>query len=125
MILGKIVDTLEQYLSKISIIRDYLKIINSPQLVSLSIFKDLLSIEGEKLWNNKYSLYVVNNHHLETLWLPKQKVSLMKGHVFFHLNPQLCYEKITNLQNSIKNGEIISYLDASPNTNGERAICKY
>lgn len=73
---------------------------------------------------SRYSLYVVDNYHLEDLW--QQKVAILKGRVFFHLNSRLCYEKILQLQPQLKDTSVgnITISDASRHSNGERVICK-
>lgn len=48
---------------------------------------------------------------------------IQRGKLYFHLNPRLCYEKIHQLQSSMKSAENISVADVSPNSNGERMIC--
>ncbi|ALC45735.1 CG3837 [Drosophila busckii] len=100
----KIVSTLEQVLGSIKEITGYLKVFNSAHLMS-------------------YSLFVVNNHNLEHIWAPNRQVAIQRGTVFFHLNPRLCYEKITKLQSSLKSVSKISVADVSRNSNGERVIC--
>lgn len=69
-----------------------------------------------------YSLYVVNNHYLEELWFGK--VAIMRGCVYFHLNPRLCFEEIMKLQDNFKECTDITVKDASRNSNGERVACK-
>ncbi|EDW42123.1 insulin-like growth factor 1 receptor [Drosophila sechellia] len=119
----KIVDALENALASVKEITGYLKVIHSAQLMSLTFLQNLDAIRGDKLVENKYALYVVNNYHLEHIWPPNHLVIIQRGTLFFHLNPRLCYEKIHQLQGSLKSGENISVADVSPNSNGERVIC--
>ncbi|XP_017057664.1 insulin-like receptor [Drosophila ficusphila] len=119
----KIVEALENALVSVTSITGYLKVINSAQLVSLTFLQNLDAIRGDKLVENKYALYVVNNYHLEHIWPQNHQVIIQRGMLFFHLNPRLCYEKIHQLQSSLKSGESISVADVSPNSNGERVIC--
>ena len=65
---------------------------------------------------------MVDNHYLEELWL--QNVAILHGCVYFHLNPHLCYQKITDLQKNFKECNQITIKDASRNSNGERVVCK-
>uniref|UniRef100_A0A1I8PES9 Fibronectin type-III domain-containing protein n=1 Tax=Stomoxys calcitrans TaxID=35570 RepID=A0A1I8PES9_STOCA len=104
-------------------IKGYLKIVRSPQLVSLHFFKNLHTIAGNYLAEDKYSFYVVNNHHLENLWNTNQKVSIPRGHVYFHLNPRLCYDKIEDLKPQLKEADL-TVTDASRNSNGEQVYCE-
>ncbi|KAI8045663.1 insulin-like growth factor 1 receptor [Drosophila gunungcola] len=119
----KIVEALENALVSVKEITGYLKVIHSVQLVSLTFLQNLDSIRGEKLVENKYALFVVNNYHLEHIWPTNHQVIIQRGMLFFHLNPRLCYDKIHQLQSSLKSGENISVADVSPNSNGERVIC--
>uniref|UniRef100_A0A6P4F9F9 Insulin receptor n=1 Tax=Drosophila rhopaloa TaxID=1041015 RepID=A0A6P4F9F9_DRORH len=119
----KIVEALENALVSVKEITGYLKVIHSAQLMSLTFLQNLDSIRGDKLVENKYALFVVNNYHLEHIWPPNHHVIIQRGMLFFHLNPRLCYEKIHQLQSSLKSGENISVADVSPNSNGERVIC--
>ncbi|XP_017002653.2 insulin-like growth factor 1 receptor [Drosophila takahashii] len=119
----KIVEALENALVSVKEITGYLKVIHSAQLMSLTFLQNLDAIRGDKLVENRYALYVVNNYHLEHIWPPNHQVIIQRGMLFFHLNPRLCYEKVHQLQSSLKSGENISVADVSPNSNGERVIC--
>ncbi|KAL9873445.1 secreted decoy of InR [Glossina fuscipes fuscipes] len=119
----KLITQLEKFLGNIKEISGYLKILRSPQVLSLNFLKKLHIIGGQQLIDKKYSLYVVDNYHLEDLW--QQKVAILKGRVFFHLNSRLCYEKILQLQPQLKDTSVgnITISDASRHSNGERVIC--
>ncbi|KAH8369250.1 hypothetical protein KR009_005630 [Drosophila setifemur] len=119
----KIVDALDMALVNVKEITGYLKVIHSAQLTSLTFLQHLDSIRGNSLVENKYALYVVNNHHLEHIWPPNHLVMVQRGSIFFHLNPRLCYDKIIQLAPSLKSVQEISVADVSPNSNGERVIC--
>ncbi|KAI8129375.1 hypothetical protein FF38_13017 [Lucilia cuprina] len=116
-----LIQNLEHAFRNLNEITGYLKILSSPQIVSLHFFKNLHTIRGLELIENKYSLYVVNNHYLEELWLGR--VAILQGCIYFHFNPRLCYEKITDLQSSFKECTKITIKDASRNSNGERVVC--
>ncbi|KAH8312007.1 hypothetical protein KR044_008993 [Drosophila immigrans] len=120
----KIVSELEQALGSIKEITGYLKVIHSTPLMSLTFLRNLDTIRGDKLIENKYALFVVNNYHLEHLWPTNRQVAIQRGTIFFHLNPRLCYDKIESLMPSLKNTKSeISVADVSRNSNGERVIC--
>ncbi|KAH8330925.1 hypothetical protein KR067_008973 [Drosophila pandora] len=119
----KIVEALEVSLENIKEITGYLKVVHSGQLTSLTFLKNLDSIKGTKLVENKYAIYVVNNHHLEHIWPNNHQVVVQSGSMYFHLNPRLCYEKIMALAPSLKSVQKVSVVDVSPNSNGERVIC--
>ncbi|XP_055906079.1 insulin-like receptor [Eupeodes corollae] len=118
-----IIQELESALGGITEIRDYLKVTNSPQLMSLGFFRKLDTIRGENLIDQEVALFVVDNFHMEEIWPANHKVAIFNGRIFFHLNPRLCYEKILELAPSIKNMDKIEIRDASHNSNGERTIC--
>uniref|UniRef100_A0A1A9ZL44 Fibronectin type-III domain-containing protein n=1 Tax=Glossina pallidipes TaxID=7398 RepID=A0A1A9ZL44_GLOPL len=119
----KLISHLEKFLGNIREITGYLKILRSPQVMSLNFLKKLHVIGGEQLIDKKYALYVVDNYHLEDLW--QQKVAILKGRVFIHLNSRLCYEKILQMQPQLKDTSVgnITISDASRHSNGERVIC--
>ncbi|XP_034487074.1 insulin-like peptide receptor isoform X2 [Drosophila innubila] len=119
----KVISALEQALDKVKEITGYLKVQHSAPLMSLSFLKNLDTIRGDELIENKYVLSVMNNYHLEHIWKANRQVALQRGTIFFHLNPRLCYDKILKLQSSIKSGLKISIADVSPNSNGERVVC--
>ncbi|KAH8280098.1 hypothetical protein KR018_007783 [Drosophila ironensis] len=119
----QIVEALEVALVNIKEITGYLKVAHSNQLTSLTFLKNLDSIKGNNLVENKYAIYVVNNHHLEHIWPPNHQVLVQRGSIFFHLNPRLCYDKVMQLEPSLKSVQKISVADVSPNSNGERVIC--
>lgn len=120
---SNIIDELGDYLGNLKEISGFLKITKSPQLVSLNFLHNLDTIGGNELIANKYALYVVGNYHLEQIWGNNQNVAVIKGRVYFHLNPRLCHDKIIQLQPSLKDVAKVTIEDASPNSNGERVIC--
>lgn len=80
----------------------------------------------------RYSLYVVDNYHLEELWRNIKQVSILNGRAYFHLNAHLCHEKIMLVEEQLKvtatmptTDRLLTITDASQNSNGERAICKF
>lgn len=77
---------------------------------------------------------MVDNYHLEELWRNIKQVSILNGRAYFHLNAHLCHEKImAAIEAQVKVTETMTnanrlltiMMDASPNSNGERAICKF
>ncbi|XP_068155469.1 LOW QUALITY PROTEIN: insulin-like growth factor 1 receptor [Drosophila tropicalis] len=119
----KIVNDLERALINVKEITGYLKVVHSPQLVSLTFLKNLDTICGNELIENKYALFVVDNHHLEHIWPTNRQVAILHGSMFFHLNPRLCTDKLFQIESSLKSVQKLSIADISPNSNGERAIC--
>ncbi|XP_017486214.1 PREDICTED: insulin receptor isoform X2 [Rhagoletis zephyria] len=118
----KITD-LDNALVNITEITGYLKVINSPQLLSLHFLRNLLTIRGEELIDDLYALYAVDNYHLSEIWTPNQNVAILKGSIYFHLNPRLCLNKIRQLEKSLKSARPITTVNVSPHSNGERVIC--
>ncbi|XP_073826924.1 secreted decoy of InR [Musca autumnalis] len=117
------IEDLEKAFGNLSEITGYLKIKRSPHIVSLHFFRSLHTIGGQILIDNVYALYVVGNDYLEDLWNTNQRVQITKGRIFFHLNPRLCYKKIAQLREQIKESNQISIADVSMNSNGELVVC--
>ncbi|XP_014085477.2 insulin receptor [Bactrocera oleae] len=118
----KITD-LDNAFVNITEITGYLKVVNSPQLLTLYFLRNLVTIRGDELVNDLYALVVLDNYHLSEIWAPNQNVAILKGSIYFHLNPRLCLSKIRELQKSLKSAKLITTVNASPHSNGERVIC--
>uniref|UniRef100_A0A0K8WF29 receptor protein-tyrosine kinase n=2 Tax=Bactrocera latifrons TaxID=174628 RepID=A0A0K8WF29_BACLA len=118
----KITD-LDNAFANITEITGYLKVVNSPQLLTLHFLRNLVTIRGDELVNDLYALVAVDNYHLSEIWTPNQNVAILKGSIYFHLNPRLCLSKIRELQKSLKSAAPITTVNASPHSNGERVIC--
>uniref|UniRef100_A0A1I8M7B5 Receptor L-domain domain-containing protein n=1 Tax=Musca domestica TaxID=7370 RepID=A0A1I8M7B5_MUSDO len=116
------IEDLDKAFGNLSEITGYLKITRSPSLVSLHFLRNLHTIGGKFLIDNLYALYVVDNHYLEDLWNTNQRVAISKGRIYFHLNARLCYEKIAQLGQQLKESNI-SIADVSRNSNGELLSC--
>lgn len=103
-------------------ITEYVKVTHSFPITSLSFFKKLKVIKGEKLDINNASLVVLDNPNLSNLFPPTQKIDIHNGRLFFHYNPKLCMSKIEQL------GEMVgikdfSSLEVQPESNGEKVAC--
>lgn len=57
---------------------------------SLDFLENLESIEGQKLYYDKFSLFVINNYHLNALGL-KSLRKIRSGAIGFRQNRNLCY----------------------------------
>lgn len=57
---------------------------------SIDFLENLESIEGNKLYYEKYSLYIAGNHHLTSLGLKSLK-KIRSGAIGFRQNHNLCY----------------------------------
>lgn len=124
---GNIMKELEANLDMIEEIRDYLKVTRSNQLISLNFLKRLRFIHGKALDRLHYSLVVLDNQNLQLLWdwssrPGNRSLNLVKGKVFFHINPKLCRSRIEELRTYAKVPDW-SEQDVSPLTNGDRAAC--
>lgn len=116
---NNVVKELENSLSDIVEIQDYLKIARSFPIVSLSFLKNLKVIRGKRLESSKYSLVVWDNQNLQDLWDESQEVKIEKGTLFFHYNSKLCFFKIERLvdKNRIENYEF------AQRSNGDKTPC--
>lgn len=119
-----VVKELETALSDIEEIEGSLKIIRSFPIVSLSFFKKLRIIHGRQLETDRYALYVMENQNLQSLFT--QNVKILKGKLFFHFNPKLCYSNIERLKdgvNDLQNITKIPIEDVATNSNGDKVAC--
>lgn len=119
---------LEKNLGQIESIQGYLRISKSFSLQTLNFFKSLREIGGETLDRNNYSLYVFDNANLAELFyvnpnVTQPQLKILRGDVFFEMNPKLCLDKIYELKNytNIKN---IGSNSANELSNGDKAICQ-
>lgn len=116
---SSVVKELEDSLSDIVEIQDYLKIARSFPIQSLSFLKKLKVIRGKRLESNKYSLIIWDNQNLQELW-SDQEVEINNGKLFFHMNPKLCFYKIENLT---KNFSQIDNYENAKLSNGDKTPC--
>lgn len=115
-----IVKELEQYLSTITEITGFLKVVRSYPLLSLGFFKNLRKIGGKESKVSNASLYVVENQNLQELF--EKDVEIGEGKLFFYNNPMLCVSKIMKLRE--KNPTIGIENEAQlGSSNGDRAAC--
>lgn len=112
-----IMDELEKALSSVEEIRDSLKIIHSPSIVSLKFLKNLKKINGNSLIKNIYSVYIWDNLNLQLLFENQQNIEILNGKVNFFANSKLCFKLINNF---IKNQSLIENIDSIKNFNGNR-----
>lgn len=117
---NNVVKELENSLSDIVEIHDYLKIARSFPIVSLSFLKNLKHIRGKRLESSKYSLVIWDNQNLQELWDETQEVKIDNGQLFFHFNPKLCFYKIERLT---KYPDKIENLETAKISNGDKIPC--
>jgi insulin receptor len=113
---NNVVKELENSLSDIVEIHDYLKIARSFPIVSLSFLKKLRVIKGNRLEGGKYSLIIWDNQNLEELWSENQQVKIDNGKLFFYFNPKLCFYKVERLAKT--QAQIENY-DTASKSNGK------
>ncbi|XP_065354922.1 insulin-like receptor [Calliphora vicina] len=111
-------------LSSIVTIETALKVQGTYGIFDLKFFRNLQKIEGEKLVEDKYAFYVLENTDIETIWNPNQTVQILKGTVYFHFNPKLCLSEINALLNHtmLKQKEF-DKTEVSQDSNGSRGSC--
>lgn len=103
-------------------ITEYVKITHSFPITSLSFFKKLKVIKGEKLDINNASLSVLDNPNLSSLFPPEQQVRIENGRLFFHYNPKLCLSKIVQFSKMV-NISNFTDLEVQPESNGDKVAC--
>lgn len=86
----------ENGFSDIVEIEDYLKVVRSPSITSLSFLKSLKVIRGNHLDGNS-SVVIWDNQNLKKLFKEKHDVEVKNGKLFFHLNPKLCFKNVEDL----------------------------
>lgn len=94
-------------------------------LISLNFLKKLEIIHGINVHDN-YSLYVMDNQNLQSLF--DHTVLIEKGKIFFHFNSKLCYGTIEKLKVDIpelRHIEKFAIEDVAPNSNGDKVACKF
>lgn len=70
-----------------------------------------------------YSVYFLENPNLEELWnITESNLVIERGKAFFHSNPKLCRDKITQIRNLTPEKE--DHVDIGEITNGNQATCK-
>lgn len=116
---------LEDYIGKVEVILDQLKIIRSYSLTSLNFFQNLYEIRGENTVN-KMALVIRGNKNLQKLWTTKDNetraVKIMNGTVSFHYNPKLCVSEIYKFGN-LSTLPPFSDIEVSTISNGDQFAC--
>lgn len=108
---------LENSLSSIIDITDYLKVFLSPSVTSLSFLKNLQSILGNNLESDKYALVLWGNQNLQKIF--SKEIQIAAGKILFHHNSLLCFSEIENFGKT----ELIENLDEAKVLNGDKATC--
>ena len=120
-----VVKELETALSDIEEIDGALKIVRSFPIVSLSFFRSLKYIHGRDI-SDRYTMYVIDNQNLQSLFI--RNVTISSGKLFFHFNPKLCYANIEALKDNVVDLRNLSKLpldDVPANSNGDKVACEY
>lgn len=116
---------LEEYVGKVEVILDQLKIIRSYSLNSLNFLRNLHEIRGENTVN-KMALVVRGNKNLQKLWTTKENetrpVKILNGTVSFHYNPKLCMSEIYKFGN-LSMLPPFSDIEVSNISNGDQFAC--
>ncbi|XP_077870330.1 insulin-like peptide receptor [Saccoglossus kowalevskii] len=124
---GNPVAELEANLGLIELVEDYVEISHAFPVVSLSFLKRLKRIRGQNLHSSKYAIYVLDNQNLQHLfdWEQKPSLTMDRGKLFFHFNPNLCPSHITELENHVGlGGQERLDVDISTTTNGNQVACE-
>ncbi|CAG2100850.1 unnamed protein product, partial [Medioppia subpectinata] len=132
---ANVIRELEENLQHLEEITGFLKVARSFPLITLNFLKKLRLIHGNQLERNEYSLLVLDNPNLQDLWSfdnnsisgNEKQLTILKGKIFFHINPKLCYNKIENMYNTY--ADIKHHAppwdnhDVSPHSNGDKVAC--
>ncbi|XP_013104155.2 insulin-like receptor [Stomoxys calcitrans] len=120
---SQIRNELEKGLEKIRVIRDFLKIQGTFGLSDLRFLKNLKTIQGKRVFDGKYALYVLENTDLEKIWNENQTVQIENGTVYFHFNPKLCLDEIHALLPSLRNQTQFNNTEVAEDSNGSKGSC--
>jgi insulin receptor len=116
---------LEEYIGKVEVILDQLKIIRSYSLSSLNFLRSLYEIRGENTVN-KMALVIRGNKNLQKLWTNSENetrpVKILNGTVSFHYNPKLCMSEIYKFGN-LSTLPAFSDIEVSVISNGDQFAC--
>lgn len=116
---------LEEYIGKVEVILDQLKIIRSYSLNSLNFLRSLYEIRGENTVN-KMALVIRGNKNLQRLWTNSENetrpVKILNGTVSFHYNPKLCMSEIYKFGN-LSSLPPFSDIEVSVISNGDQFAC--
>lgn len=117
-------DLLKKYLNKIEEVSDFIVIESSDEITSLEFLSSLRVIKGNKLKDDKYSLYIYNNNNLEKLFTPKvtKNLQIKNGTISLRENPILCLNYIDEIKNRFPTPP--SDLDIFIGSNGYRGRCQ-
>ncbi|XP_065322279.1 insulin-like peptide receptor [Gordionus sp. m RMFG-2023] len=114
-------------LGHIEEVRGYVKISRSYSVVSLDFLRNLSVIRGQELWNKQYSFIVFENYNLEFLWDfdgSFKNLTILRGKLFFHLNPRLCLSVIRKLVDFVGLTGKTDNTDISVISNGDKIACE-
>lgn len=119
-----IVRELEQSLSSLEEITEYLKITRSYPLISLHFFKSLRRIGGENIESKENkALIVIDNPNLQDLFDPNRTVTVGRGKIGFHYNPKLCWYKIEAFMKKLGPNIKFDSEESTRTTNGDKIAC--
>ncbi|XP_075146426.1 insulin-like receptor [Haematobia irritans] len=110
-------------LSSIRTISGYLKVQGTYGMSNLRFFKNLRAIKGERLVEDKYAFYVLENTDMETIWNENQTVKIENGTVYFHFNPKLCLSEIHALLPMLRNQTQFNNTEVAEDSNGSKGSC--
>lgn len=117
------IEALEHGLGAVHTITSFLKVHLTYGLTSLDFLKSLRRINGNETVDGRYTLYVLENRDLETLWAENQTLQI-NGSVFFHFNPKLCIEHIDKLKPMLPNKPLkFNKNEVAEDSNGDKGKC--
>ncbi|KAG5667137.1 hypothetical protein PVAND_015134 [Polypedilum vanderplanki] len=123
-----IVKELESSLSDIQEIKGYLKIARSHAILSMSFLKNLRKIHGNSLEGGRNAIMVWENQNLQELWDESHRIEIVRGKLFFHFNPKLCFYKIEQLARKsairgLNASQMIENYETAKISNGDKTPC--
>lgn len=111
---------LKSSLKHLEEIEETLVIVRNRHLISLDFLAKLRVINGKRLYEKKFALFVHTNEVLRELWQPSKMFTIRLGAVKFFENPELCYNDIEHLLRQTQTNRSDS--EVSFNFNGYRRL---
>lgn len=114
-----------QFCNCIYQINNFFVICRSIGITSLKFLKNLITIKGEELEQDMYSVVIYANDNLNELWnwTTKSDVSILNGSLFLAQNSKLCLPHVNEFRDKINIDRKHDFV--CPISNGSERKCKH
>nr|AYV97262.1 insulin-like peptide receptor [Sinonovacula constricta] len=120
-----VTQVLEDNLSQLEEVTDFVQIHQSYPLLNLHFLPKLTMIRGRTLHKKRLALEVYDNSNLKELFLEEvaKNLTIENGAVSFQFNRKLCYEKIMDFVKKVGIKDRIETNDIPQENNGDQTQC--